>query len=123
MEVRRAHRAVSYCKRPTVIVGLPDSILHDERSICKHSGWRFPAKRLKGHTCHPLRDRMGVDVEERRWNLTDPRDGVLRGVQYLILDRDPLCTAAMPRKPMGRGFAHADVIIGTVRSARYMCSR
>jgi putative transposase len=27
-------------------------------------------------------------------NLTDARDGFLRGVQYLILDRDPLYTAA-----------------------------
>ncbi len=27
-------------------------------------------------------------------NLTDVNDGFLRGVQYLILDRDPLYTAA-----------------------------
>jgi transposase InsO family protein len=30
-------------------------------------------------------------------NLTDARDGFLRGVQYLILDRDPLYTAAFRR--------------------------
>ena len=30
-------------------------------------------------------------------NLTDDRDGFLRGVQYLILDRDPLYTAAFRR--------------------------
>jgi hypothetical protein len=30
-------------------------------------------------------------------NLTDSSDGFLRGVQYLILDRDPLYTAAFPR--------------------------
>jgi putative transposase len=30
-------------------------------------------------------------------NLTDARDGLLRGVQYLILDRDPLYTAAFRR--------------------------
>jgi hypothetical protein len=30
-------------------------------------------------------------------NLTDTRDGFLRGVQYLILDRDPLYTAAFRR--------------------------
>jgi transposase InsO family protein len=30
-------------------------------------------------------------------NLTDARDGFLRGVQYLILDRDPLYTAAFQR--------------------------
>jgi putative transposase len=31
-------------------------------------------------------------------NLTDTRDGFLRGVQYLILDRDPLYTAAFRRR-------------------------
>jgi putative transposase len=30
-------------------------------------------------------------------NLTDARDGFLCGVQYLILDRDPLYTAALRR--------------------------
>jgi transposase InsO family protein len=30
-------------------------------------------------------------------NLTDARDGFLRGVQYLILDRDPLYTTAFRR--------------------------
>ena len=30
-------------------------------------------------------------------NLTDARDGFLRGVQCLILDRDPLYTAAFRR--------------------------
>ena len=30
-------------------------------------------------------------------NLTDARDGFLHGVQYLILDRDPLYTAAFRR--------------------------
>src|SRR6266851_5122248 len=30
-------------------------------------------------------------------NLTDARDGFLRGVQYLILDRDPLYTGAFRR--------------------------
>ena len=27
-------------------------------------------------------------------NLTDPHDGVLRGVRHLIVDRDPLYTTA-----------------------------
>jgi hypothetical protein len=30
-------------------------------------------------------------------NLTDPSDGFLRGMQYIILDRDPLYTAAFRR--------------------------
>ena len=30
-------------------------------------------------------------------NLTDARDGFLRGVRYVILDRDPLYTAAFRR--------------------------
>jgi hypothetical protein len=30
-------------------------------------------------------------------NLTDPSDGILRGVQHIILDRDPLYTAAFRR--------------------------
>jgi hypothetical protein len=30
-------------------------------------------------------------------NLTDARDGVLRGAQYIILDRDPLYTAGFRR--------------------------
>jgi len=30
-------------------------------------------------------------------NLTDPGDGFLRGAQYIILDRDPLYTAAFRR--------------------------
>jgi hypothetical protein len=30
-------------------------------------------------------------------NLTDPNDGFLRGVQYIILDRDPLYTTAFRR--------------------------
>jgi transposase InsO family protein len=36
-------------------------------------------------------------------NLTDARDGFLRGVQYLILDRDPLYTAAFRRLLRGSG--------------------
>lgn len=42
-------------------------------------------------------------------NLTDARDGFLRGAQYLILDRDPVCSSsiiARPRSPAGRVFAH-----------------
>jgi putative transposase len=36
-------------------------------------------------------------------NLTDARDGFLRGAQYLILDRDPLYTAAFRRLLRGSG--------------------
>ena len=36
-------------------------------------------------------------------NLTDDRDGFLRGVQYLILDRDPRYTAAFQRLLRGTG--------------------
>jgi transposase InsO family protein len=36
-------------------------------------------------------------------NLTDPSDGFLRGVQYIILDRDPLYTAAFRRLLRGSG--------------------
>ena len=36
-------------------------------------------------------------------NLTDTHDGFLRGVQYLILDRDPLYTAAFRRLLRGSG--------------------
>jgi transposase InsO family protein len=36
-------------------------------------------------------------------NLTDARDGFLRGVQYLILDRDPLYTAVFRRLLRGSG--------------------
>ena len=36
-------------------------------------------------------------------NLTDACDGFLRGVQYLILDRDPLYTAAFRRLLRGSG--------------------
>ena len=36
-------------------------------------------------------------------NLTDARDGLLRGVQYLIQDRDPLYTAAFRRQLRSSG--------------------
>jgi len=36
-------------------------------------------------------------------NLTDPSDGFLRGIQYLILDRDPLYTTAFRRLLSDRG--------------------
>ena len=36
-------------------------------------------------------------------NLTDARDGFLRGAQHLILDRDPLYTVAFRRLLRGMG--------------------
>jgi hypothetical protein len=36
-------------------------------------------------------------------NLTDPSEGFLRGVQYIILDRGPLYTAAFRRLPCDSG--------------------
>jgi hypothetical protein len=36
-------------------------------------------------------------------NLTDARDGFLRGVQHLILDRDPLYSAVFRRLLRGSG--------------------
>jgi putative transposase len=62
-------------------------------------------------------------------NLTDAGDGFLRGVQYLILDRDPLYTAAFRRLLRGSGVkplvlpawspnlnAFAERFVGSVKS-------
>ena len=48
---------------------------------------------IAGITCQP--DEAWMTQLAR--NLTDARDGFLRGVQYLILDRDPLYSAAFRR--------------------------
>jgi transposase InsO family protein len=39
----------------------------------------------------------GAWMMQIAWNLTDAGDGFLRSVQYIILDRDPLYTAAFRR--------------------------
>ena len=48
---------------------------------------------IAGITCQPHEAWM----TQLARNLTDARDGFLHGVQYLILDRDPLYTAALRR--------------------------
>jgi putative transposase len=54
---------------------------------------------IAGITCQPDETRMTQVAR----NLTDAGDGFLRGVQYLILDRDPLYTAAFRRLLLGSG--------------------
>jgi putative transposase len=44
---------------------------------------------IAGITCHPDEEWMTQVAR----NLTDARDGFLRGIQYVIVDRDPLYTA------------------------------
>jgi hypothetical protein len=48
---------------------------------------------IAGITCEP----DGAWMTQLARNLTDPSDGFLRGVQYIILDRDPLYTAGFRR--------------------------
>ena len=63
-------------------------------------------------------------------NLTDARDGFLRGMRYVILDRDPLYTAAFRRLLRDSGMtplvlparspnlnAFAERFVGSVKSA------
>ena len=51
------------------------------------------AVEIAGITCEP----DGTWMTQLARNLTDPGDGFLRGLQYVILDRDPLYTAAFRR--------------------------
>ena len=53
---------------------------------------------IAGITCQPDENWMTQVAR----NLTDAGDGFLRGVQYLILDRDPLYTAAFRRPAAGQ---------------------
>ena len=56
------------------------------------------AVEIAGITCQP--DEVWMTQVAR--NLTDADDGFLRDVQYLILDRDPLYTAAFRRPAAGQ---------------------
>ena len=61
------------------------------------------AVEIAGITCQPDEAWMTQVAQ----NLTDAGDGFLRGVQYLILDRDPLYTAAFRRLLRGSGLKFA----------------
>ena len=50
-------------------------------------------------------DPDGAWMTQLARNLTDPSDGFLRGMQYIILDRDPLYTAAFRRLLRDSGVA------------------
>jgi putative transposase len=54
---------------------------------------------IAGITCQPHEEWMTQVAR----NLTDARDGFLRGVNHVILDRDPLYTAAFRRLLRGSG--------------------
>ena len=55
--------------------------------------------KIAGITCEPDEAWMAQIAR----SLTDARDGFLRGVQHVILDRDPLYTAAFRRLLQDRG--------------------
>ena len=48
-------------------------------------------------------------------NLTEADDGFLRGMDYLILDRDPLYTAAFRRLLRDSGVSLVDPLIGSAQ--------
>jgi hypothetical protein len=55
----------------------------------------------------------GAWMTQRGRNLTDAGDGFLRGVQYVILDRDPLYTAAFRRLLRDSGVTWCSSVNGT----------
>jgi hypothetical protein len=66
----------------SVVVGTAYGFFQMAESRCRRPGSRI--------------SRMAKWITQVSRNLTDTHDGFLRGVDHLILDRDPLYSAAFP---------------------------
>ncbi len=92
----------SKTRRPGRPCTKPDIAAIVVRMANENATWRLKTRTVEiaGITCQP--DEAWMTQVAR--NLTDARDGFLRGMPYIILDRDPLYTGTF-RRPLRDGGA------------------